>query len=316
MVTGLMVILLMPVMIHLLADWLGLAKDPVTGLALFHSLFNLLGVLMFFPFIHLLGKFADKIIKEKRQLVTMYIHLTPAEVTEGAVSALHNEGEHLLRMVTHYISESLGLNEKTPNQQTERSFFRLNRTSADTLGQYLSIKSLQASIFQYAAEVQKHDLSIAEAGELNDILHSVRYAVSAAKSVKDILHDLDVIDESEEVPALQMREKFNQVAKSYLKQVDHVLSHPDAFDLAETIYTGREALYRIENEHILQITGILKGGNMQDSVISGLLSANRNICTAGRKLFLSTKDLMLSASQTAIYEKLDQELKPGNTSNF
>jgi hypothetical protein len=120
--------------------------------------------------------------------------------------------------------------------------------------------SFQASIFQYAAEVQKHDLSIAEAGELNDILHSVRYAVSAAKSVKDILHDLDVIDESEEVPASQMREKFNQVAKSYLKQVDHVLSHPDAFDLAETIYTGREAFYRIENEHILQITGILKAG--------------------------------------------------------
>lgn len=90
LVTGLVVLLLMPVLMYLITDRLGIDNDPVTGLALFHTVFNLLGVLMFFPFIHLLGKIADKIIKEQQQKISLYIHLTPAEVTEGAVTALHN----------------------------------------------------------------------------------------------------------------------------------------------------------------------------------------------------------------------------------
>lgn len=218
-------------------------------------------------------------------------------------------------MVVGYIGKSMGLNALKQSHNAENSFFKLDRSAQDNLEQYMSVKTLQASIFQYAAEVQKHDLTIAEAGELNDILHAVRYAVSAAKSVKDILHDLDLIDESEESLALGMRDKLNLVAARYLNQVEHILSHPNVFDLAETIYTGRESLYRTENEHIIQITGILKGDNMHDTVLSALLSANRNVCTAGRQLLLASKDLMLSVGQTAIYEKLEQESSEANASN-
>jgi len=66
-------------------------------LALFHTLFNVLGVIIFLPFVGLLSRMLVKFYPEFKPILTVYIDKTATEVSEAAAAALRKEICHLLQ---------------------------------------------------------------------------------------------------------------------------------------------------------------------------------------------------------------------------
>ena len=95
-VTGVFAFLGIPVLVTVINIFLDVQSNSLMGLALFHTLFNVLGVILFFPFVGLLSNLLVKICPDYKPILTVYIDKTPYEVPEAATAALRKEIHHLL----------------------------------------------------------------------------------------------------------------------------------------------------------------------------------------------------------------------------
>jgi phosphate:Na+ symporter len=96
-VTGLVAFFSIKGLVWLIGHFVDIQSNNVMGLALFHTIFNIIGVILFFPFIGLLAKFLYRLFPDHKAILTVYINNTPPEVIEAATSALRKEILHLLQ---------------------------------------------------------------------------------------------------------------------------------------------------------------------------------------------------------------------------
>ncbi|MDB2330331.1 Na/Pi symporter [Alteromonas sp.] len=99
-VTAIVAMLVLPVLfsaIRLLSELLSLAYNPAISLALFHTLFNLLGLLLIYPFINPLARWLDKrfLTWEETESHPRFLDSTVASTPALAANAILNETEAL-----------------------------------------------------------------------------------------------------------------------------------------------------------------------------------------------------------------------------
>jgi len=176
-------------------------QDPLYSLVAFHSLFNLLGLVMFMPFVKQYAKLLEGWITEKKMHIDLYIHKVPETVTDAAIEALVLETRHLLYLVVRLNARFLRLSsEKIYSSSNE--FEKSNAVLASTkLEHYITIKKLEGEIINYALKIQAVNLNdVNKVGEeesetnlqrIDSFMKAIRSGVDSAKALKDISDDLD-----------------------------------------------------------------------------------------------------------------------------
>src|SRR5690554_3370155 len=86
-------------------------QDPVIALAIFHTFFNLMGTIIFTPFIGVFSRLIKKIYPEKKAIYTQYIHSSLPSFPEASINALKNETNYLFHLVIHHNLMVLHINE-------------------------------------------------------------------------------------------------------------------------------------------------------------------------------------------------------------
>ncbi len=300
---ALVVLPMLSLLIWLINDGLNLKADPIFGIALFHTLFNLIGLIVFFPMLGPVARFLDKRFQERTVFVSRFIHAAPAQVTEAAITALSNEVRYLLRLSTEYNLRQFGLD---PSQVLPEikdiSGSVIPSEKSEIPAHYEKIKLLQEQIFNYGAEIQKHELSEREAGELNRLLHAARYAVAAAKSIKDIRHNLDAIEEEGDKEHFT---GFQNRLIHFVGEIKEIVTRPNEAGLTEKLFEAGKSLKVEDRKYTDSITGMLNSNQANHMILSDLLAVNRNLTLSGRQVVLSVKDLLLSSEAAQVFEHLD-----------
>lgn len=92
-------------------------------IALFHTLFNLLGIFIFVLFIPQLVNFLNKIVKapkDKNKDRPLYLEPSLLKFSDTAIEALRKESEHLYDNAYAIIAHAIGLSRK--DIQSNKSF--------------------------------------------------------------------------------------------------------------------------------------------------------------------------------------------------
>ena len=94
------------------------ASDHAMKLAIFHSLFNLAGIILFFPFINQQVNLLEKIFIEKRPAIFKPIYLDPSamDLPETVVESVRLESIHLYENAIHIILHTFGLHQRDLQQ--------------------------------------------------------------------------------------------------------------------------------------------------------------------------------------------------------
>ena len=108
--TALVVLPAMPLMLWIVGSLFDPADNAVLGIAAFHTLFNLIGVVLFFPAISGIVGYLTRFFPEKRTVLTRYIPNTSPQVPEAAMTALQNEVLNQLSLSLGYIAAQYRLN--------------------------------------------------------------------------------------------------------------------------------------------------------------------------------------------------------------
>lgn len=129
-VIGFLMLPLLLWFIDLLGDWFGLDEAPATTLALFNTTFNIMGVIVLWPWVSWLTSRLENWYvpaEDKAAAKPQYLDRTTLPVPMFAASALANEATRMLSMAWHYVSCTIGA--KTDASDRRRDLFSLLKAS-------------------------------------------------------------------------------------------------------------------------------------------------------------------------------------------
>ncbi len=171
------------------------SADSVIQIALFHTIFNLTGVLIWFPFITYLAKWLHRFFKKEPVHITKYLHKVPVDIPDVALDALQNEVAHLGKKIEEFALLAINI---PPPKALEKGvsikklldrYEENMELSYDKL--YGHIRHLEGKVFRYVAQLSRKNMEESFEENLDSIAQQTTYLATAAKAIKDMLHDIE-----------------------------------------------------------------------------------------------------------------------------
>ncbi|MEN8248628.1 MAG: Na/Pi symporter [Bacteroidota bacterium] len=163
--------------------------DFTTQFAIFHTLFNLLGVIVLSPFVKIMVRFLEKYIvqKETRVEEPKFISELALISTQSARSALINESKNLFENASDILVEGLGLERKAilVDELSEKEL-ELKRQSDISENYFYRVKNIYGKIIEFASKAQELSDDKEFIKEIYKIKQGNRYFVDAIKDVRQL----------------------------------------------------------------------------------------------------------------------------------
>jgi len=298
-VTGLIAILFIsPLMqaVDTIATWAGIAaQDYTLKLAVFHTLFNLIGVIVMIPLIGQLVRLLERLIPEPPDHFARpkYLNDSALEFSDTALEALRLETLHIYGKATEVIARGLSLKKKDifSDEKLKAVVSRRNQPMDydvdDAYDHY--IKRLYGSLLEFINRIPLDQHS-------GEHLDSIRYCNQAIiLTLKDVKHlQKNMLGFMASLNP-EMREEYNNIRRRIAK----VLRRLDKISRSEPSALNHAALDRMleKNDELLQrrldtlirqgdITADMAISLMNDShyaynIIANLIEINRRLILPG-----------------------------------
>lgn len=202
MITGAVALALLPLLIWLvgqLAHLLDLEGSPALVLALFHTVFNVLGVMIMLPLGSRLSNRLERLFRSQEEEIEkpQYLDATLAATPDLAVAALHAELMRLRGLVNHLVYDVV--------RQTDRSITVVERQAA-------GMRGLVAEIADFVGRVRTESMSREVGEQLARSLRIARYLDEAARlaaTAMKLRHELQRTADPE--TGIVLRRLFEQI---------------------------------------------------------------------------------------------------------
>lgn len=259
--TGVMALLLLPIMfgiVKAISDLAGLQDVPVVSLALFHTTFNVLGVLLMWPLTRKLTDFLEQRFTSAEEIEgrPRYLDKTVAISPTLALNALGLELAHVgniaRRMSKAMLSQEQGIGIQL---KSDRS----------------AILKLVREIGEFVSRLERSTMPTDIASELPKVLRTSQYYIMTAELVRDIAKHQSAVGEITDT-------KTNEKIATFKSKVVQLL---DATDVQTPEFSIDECNGQLEELNIiyeeLKVL-ILETGvsGMDISSMSALLEQNSN----------------------------------------
>ncbi|MFC1883307.1 Na/Pi cotransporter family protein [Thermodesulfobacteriota bacterium] len=289
-------------LIRIISFFVDIHSGSLMGLALFHTLFNILGVVIFFPFPGLLSRLLMRIYPDYKTILTVYLDQTPPEITDAAIAALRKEIGHLLQECQLYNLRLLRIDERLVFDVDLP--FENNRKKKYTLDElYENIKLLHAEIFTFYSKIQTHKVNETEAKELERLVYASRNMMNAVKNFKGFRHNMDEFDDSDNEYLNAQYKLFRKRLVEIYHNICRIMNMEDKEDQYRSLLTSFIQIEDADNRFIKNTLNAVAEQKIQEMEIASLLMVNRLFTQSCRMQIYSMKDLLLSQEQVDNFDR-------------
>lgn len=214
--------------------------DPLYSLVAFHSVFNVIGLLLFVPIIKPFASWLGRRFQVASPAEAHYLPDVGAEVADVALRAIEEETAHLIARVVAQnrlvFSPPLPMPPgRLPVETSDEARDEPERFEA----MYDRTKRLEGEILRFATRLQRQPLEEAESRRLSQLLAAVRDSVHSTKQLKDIRHNLQAFEESSGPRINAYLDHFRSVMGSFTSELYSLRRagqpHPAPEDIVEII---------------------------------------------------------------------------------
>lgn len=293
-ITAILAFLLIEPLTHFVLVRLSLAHDPTTALALFHTLFNTLGVVILTPFIGLLSQWLEKRFMHEVSLPTKYIHKVDATLPETALIALRDEVSLLFLKSIKY---TLLIANIKPGDLLNKHMDMADLIDGNALSidfdhpkSYDIIKAIEFSIARFSSTLAQQHLTPEQSQHLDTLLTATRECVYATKILKDVKNNMDEFAQNTN-PTLT--HTYNDIRRN-LAYIIAIFEDFIEEKIDETTQDEKFMKAMEENHRILKETTLLvnqKGIN--EKTVVSLLNTNQSVEIASNALREAAKAVTL-----------------------
>ncbi|MEM7611110.1 MAG: Na/Pi symporter [Pseudomonadota bacterium] len=271
--------------------------DPLYSLVAFHSLFNLVGVLLFLPLIRPLAGFLRHRFVVEPHLESRFVSQTVASITEAGLAAVEGEVSYLVQRVIdqnrHVFSPPLDIPGSQEGVTSASSYW----AGAFEYGQmYRKNKELEGEILEFVAQIQSQPIERAVTTRLNQLLSAARHAVHAAKSLSDVRHNLDELAQSIDPKLVKYHARFRTALEEcygFINEIGSADSAPVVHDFAE----ANRLVQSVHDQIHDNIYADIRSNEIRREEISTLLNVNREFLVSNSSLLLALQELGLTETQ-------------------
>ena len=287
--TALAVVPLLPLFFHLINDQVGLAGRPVLAIALFHTLFNLFGVVLFLPLIPALVRLLRRLFPERRAILTRYLHNATPQVAEAALAALTNEVRHQLLLSIRAIGARYGLRPVAGTPAAEGLPAAGRRPPRPPT--YDDLERLHAEIFTFSARIETQELDPREAVLLDGVLRASRSIMNATRTLHLLQPEAEEIDREENPLLVKAHGTFRERMRQLWVAVEELAAASQAEPLEEALPRHLALLEEADQAFIRACSASVARLLVHEEEVTQLLMINRFFNQSSRMLLLSLQGL-------------------------
>ena len=309
--TGAVALLLMPVLLWLveqLSTLLGISAENYTlKLALFHTLFNLLGVALMVPQLPRLQRWLMRLVPERssNRMQPQYLNQSAMESPSAAVAVTRSESIRLYGLSTDLILQGLGWQvDEFHRGQPIALLSDQSRSAVHANLQQLyeqQVKGIYSAIISFISSAREK-ASGRQDEQLRELRAADHYLIEAIKGVKHLQRNLLFYIHSENPDMAQAYQQLRQQIGDVLRAIQHVRQIDDVVES------------RLALDHQLLLTE--RDREQSDSLIEGLIRTRKISAEMATSLMTDkgySQEVCRALIQAARYLFIDDQSPQGET---
>jgi phosphate:Na+ symporter len=240
--TAIIGVFLVGILDHFIRAILGVI-EPTIALVMFHSLFNLVGIILTLPFLKQFTRLINRIIPTVEDKKAKYVMLVNPEDTATSIEALEKEAVIFVQAAMEVNSPFF--DSKSPKlPEPDEGYFEL--------------KAYESEIVDFYMRVLQCSLDKQEANKVNQLIGVFRNATLSAKDLKDVRINLEQLKDTGSDHLYDFYNKICNNQQKLYAEVRQLLQHFDRMSVREIDQLdvlqmnfhreGTESLNRIFNE--------------------------------------------------------------------
>jgi len=259
------------------SDGVGIAPDDYTlKLAVFHTIFNLLGIILMIPFINSMVKLLNKVFKDKKPDIVEPLYLNEAAISlpDTAIETARKETLHLFDNAFEILAHGLNLHrhdilsDTDLDQVVQTPEKKMEIDIDDIYGR--KVKVLYGAIVEFISQAQGN-MPADQAQRLFDIRDAARGIVEAIKDIKHLRKNLMtyIVSDNEEI-----RAEYNKI-RAQLGQILRQLHElRDAGEEVDLLTLDTIKLEMEENDVILNgdLDSLIREGKITAQMATSLMN--------------------------------------------
>ncbi|MBT8307956.1 MAG: Na/Pi symporter [Maribacter sp.] len=280
-------------LVNILSDAFGISSTDYTlKLALFHTIFNIIGVLLMIPFIKKLEIILLRFFKEEEKDIhePKYLNESVLEFPASVISALRKESKYLFKKaIFEIVAHALNIHRE--DIKSDLKLKKVVKQSHEDMNTdveelyYTKVKTIYGEIIKYATTAQSRlKLSNRQNNQISEIIVANRKMVEIIRDVrelnKNVTHYLDSDNE-------HIRKEYDKFRKKIAK-VLRVIYLFRTQDEKEQYYSKLIALKHEAKEAMRQgndsINKLIRDGLITVEMASSLVNDNDNVNDTIKKL--------------------------------
>ncbi len=293
-----------------ISAWLGIAADDYTlKLAVFHSVFNTIGIVVMIPFINALVDFLIRVMPEKAVAVTVpkYLNDSAIELPDTAIEAVRKETMRLYENAFPIIAHGLSLHRRDITSEANLAEVAEKTRKAipiDLEGEYENnVKTLYGEIVNFISRAQV-SINESHSDELYALRTAGREIVEAVKDTKHLNSNLVRFIGS---PNADIRAEYNKIRVQLgevLRRLEEARADredPTALLSFDTLKVDLEEGDTTRNGRLEKL---IRTGRITPAMATSLMNdagyaydVANNLIKVGEALFASTDAAMQIAGQ-------------------
>ncbi len=316
MVTGMVAILLITQLI-LAVDWLSahlnIDSDNYTlKLAVFHTLFNLLGIVLMLPMINKLGAFITKLLPEKEYAIAepLYLNNASLELPEMALEAVRKETLNLYQYFFGIICHGLSFRERDikshiPVEEIVQS--RRKPIPVNIREEYTNkIKGLYAEIVNFIGKANEK-MTKEQNNEIFELRSAGRAMLESIKSTQHLHKNLShYINNSNPY----IRAEYNQIRLSLgsiLRSLSEMQADPDEHRTAlATLEAMEVGIIDADKQFFIDINQLIRDKHITGAMATSLMNDHTYTNNIANKL-IEIASILFKSQDTEVHE-IEQSL--------
>ncbi len=317
-------------MVDKISLYTGIADDDYTlKLAIFHTIFNLLGVLIMLPLMRRMVDFLQRIIPAKKQSrqKPRFLHESTISYADTATEAVRNETLHMWDNTIDIIAHGIRLprdqilNEESNLVKQTHDFPVTGSFDIDRFYE-LKIKSLYGEIIRYISQAT-FGWELEQSGEIHWLRRANQDMVDAIKDIKHLQKNLvkytansnSIIKDQYNILRIQIAQLVQALESIRTAESDDIPSLMiDQLKLeSDTQYTQQNIAIN-EMIHKQQITADMAISLMNDKAY--VYNISRKLIEMGQTLFIKhNKDLSIAEKTIQLDESELKDIREQHQSN-
>ncbi len=252
-------------------------NDYALKLALFHTIFNVIGVIIVSPFTHRLVKYLETLFIEINiyALKPLYLDNVVINVPDAAIESIKKEIIHLYNSAIEAISHSMFLHRhefigsKDIDGVVKNSDININ---TDVNEFYASkIKSLYGDIIHYAT-LSQENMNEDDQNRVYDLKLASREIVEALKDMRDLQKNIFYYSKSKNQYIKEEYDNLRVYIAKTIDTIEKVKEHDDELDVISTIELLKESTKALDNIKNSRIDVLIRENKIDSKMATSLIN--------------------------------------------